>query len=266
MWKISLNLLLIGTLSLMNVHGFVISSRPLPATVLTATTNDNDTTNRRRSGGWNVFRFLEQSSRFASPLSFLSNNQKRDSSITIRPGNVLWKVPDGKNDNPNAFTFAPLDDVIMGGVSSSKFDTTTGTWSGYVTDDNNGGFVGIRSTPNVQWDMSNCRGIQIELSSDNMPRRLKVVVRDSTAFNRVAWTTIVDTSSSKWEKNKATVQIPFSKQVPTIFARKVPDQTFRPSNVVGIQLVYSKFDYDGDVNPYFRVGDVQLQVQAIKAY
>jgi hypothetical protein len=63
-----------------------------------------------------------------------------------------------------------------------------------------------------------------------------------------------------------TIKIPFDKQVPTIFARTVPDQTFEKSNVVGVQLTYSKFEYDGDLNPNFSLGDMDLQLLEMSAY
>ena len=59
--------------------------------------------------------------------------------------------------NSNTFTFAPLDDVVMGGVSSSTFSSATGKWTGIVSESNSGGFIGIRSTPfSNTLDMSEC--------------------------------------------------------------------------------------------------------------
>ena len=66
--------------------------------------------------------------------------------------------------------------------------------------------------------------------------------------------------------NDITVRVPFQDQIPTIFARTVPDQTFQKDNLVGLQLSYSKFEYDGDLNPNFELGDVQLQLLEISAY
>jgi outer membrane lipoprotein SlyB len=175
----------------------------------------------------------------------------------VQPGDILWK-PGGQQQN--SFTFAPLDDVVMGGASSSGFDAATGKWTGQVTDANNGGFVGIRSTPNLQLDMTNCKGLELKLRS-NKQKRLKVAVRDSTEFNGVVWSTSVDL------KNGRVLRVPFAKQVPTVFARIVDDnKPFRKDAVTAMQLVYSKFEYDGKLNPRFELGDVDVQIEEIKAY
>ena len=201
---------------------------------------------------WNIFQFAQQS------LRFVNLGQRPKARITIQPGDLLWK-PGFQND----FTFAPLDDVVMGGASSSNFDTATGQWNGVVTDANNGGFIGIRSTPVVDWNMSNCQGIEVTLNtrSTNTPLRIKVVVRDSTEFNGISWTTSIDVVNGKPTK------IPFAKQVPTVFARTVPNsKPFAKDQVKGIQLVYSKFEYDGKLNDKFALGNFQLQIDEIRAY
>jgi hypothetical protein len=206
---------------------------------------------------WNVFRFAQQSSRFVTlPPPFSSNNS---STKKIQPGDVLWKPSNIRN---NFFpTFAPLDDVVMGGASSSQFNDATGKWTGTVTDANNGGFVGIRTTPNVLLDMSECRGIEIKLYSKKQ-QRIKVALRDSTAFNGIVWSTSVDVTN-----NGRPIKVPFDKQVPTLFARI--DNTAKPfqkDNVTAMQLVYSKFEYEGALNPKFVPGEVDLQVEEIRAY
>lgn len=71
---------------------------------------------------------------------------------------------------------------------------------------------------------------------------------------------------SKNNDGVTTVRIPFNKQIPTLFAKTVPDEAFQKESVVGVQLAYSKFEYDGDLNPKFAVGDVELQILEIKAY
>lgn len=200
---------------------------------------------------WNVFRFLEQSSRFVNPLA-----NARTTKRTVNKGEVLWKAGSRSND----FTFAPLDDVVMGGASASRFDAATGKWTGDVTDANNGGFIGIRSTPFVEYDMSTCQGIQFSITPKEA-LRLKVVVRDSTDFNGIGWTSSVDIPVQG-----ASVKIPFAKQVPTRFAQTVSGQTFTKDQIRGMQLVFSKFEYDGALNPTFRVGNFQVQVQEIRAY
>lgn len=207
---------------------------------------------------------MKQSSKFVSlPNPF----QSTSAAVPIQPGEVLWTPAS------SAFSFGPLDDVVMGGVSSSTFDNDSGVWKGTVTDANNGGFIGIRSFPSFQWNMEGCKGIELKLKG-GQGKRFKVVVRDSTEFNGVCWTTSIDVGEASFmklfkgrdENGVTTVRIPFDKQVPTIFAKTVPDETFNKQSVVGVQVALSKFEYDGDLNPKFSLGDVELQIQEIKAY
>ena len=190
----------------------------------------------------------------------------------LTEGETLWAPSSAQN----FFSFAPLDDVVMGGASSSTIDNNTGVWSGKVTDANNGGFVGIRSTPfrnEMSLDMRDCRGIELKVRLGN-GRRFKFVVRDSTEFNGICWTTAFDSNSqgsgkiivSGPDQNSASIRLPFANQVPTFFAQTVRGKTFDPMNVVGFQLAYSKFEFDGRLNKNFELGNFDLQIVEIKSY
>jgi outer membrane lipoprotein SlyB len=224
---------------------------------------------------WEVFRFLKQSSQFVT-VPFVPRSTKMDQR-TIRPGDVLWRAVgssssgnNSRDENKNVFTMGPLDDVVMGGASSSTFDGATGTWSGSVTDANNGGFIGIRSTPGFEWDMTKCKGLEwkvrlVEPSSSSQQqqqRRFKFVVRDSAEFNGITWTTSKDLNPT----GVNTVRIDFNQQIPALFAKTVPNQTFKKNNVVAVQIAYSKFEYDGKLNPKFSLGDMRLQLLELRAY
>ena len=211
---------------------------------------------------WELGRFVKQSSKFVT-LPFASTPTR-----TILPGDFIWQ-PSMKGD----FTLAPLDDVVMGGVSSSDFDNASGKWVGRVTDANNGGFIGIRSTPSVKYNMEQCKGLVFKFKG-GQGKRFKLVVRDSTDFNGICWTTSANVGSAgnpllalfNAAPETTTVKIPFDSQIPTIFAKTVPDQVFDSSNVVGVQMAYSKFEYDGDLNPNFALGDIELQILEIRAF
>ena len=213
--------------------------------------------NERRP--WELFRFISQSSKFVTlpPLPFAAKSppEKRK----IQPGEIIWAA--GNSDN--FFKFAPLDDVVMGGASSSNIDNNTGMWTGTVTEANNGGFVGVRSTPfqggSLSLDMSECRGIEIRFRQGN-GKRFKFVVRTDTSFNGVCWTTSFDA------KENGNVRIPFSDQVPTIFAKTVSGASFDVKNIVGMQFAYSKFEYDGQLNNNFDLGEFGVQIVEIKTY
>jgi hypothetical protein len=183
---------------------------------------------------WDFLRFMKQSSKFVS----LPKPPSKPSQI--QPGDVIW------SQSSSSFAWGPLDDVVMGGISSSTFDNSNGQWSGFVTDKNSGGFIGIRTTPfSKSLDMSTCNGIELTLKGVGS-KQFKAVIRDSTEFNGVCWTGTFG-GGSKWglwsDKNdeKVTkVKIPFKTLIPAIFAKTVPDQVLKKDNIVGFQLVYSK--------------------------
>ena len=151
----------------------------------------------------------------------------------------------------------------MGGASSSVVDNNTGTWTGTVTDANNGGFVGLRSTPfagGASLDMRGCRGVELRLRKGG-GRRFKFVARDSAEFNGICWATEFDAGGAR-------VRIPFDGQKPTLFGNTATSgKDFDVSNVSGFQLVYSKFQYDGELNKKFQLGEfVFLQILELKSY
>mmetsp|Transcript_24320 Transcript_24320/g.56670 ORF Transcript_24320/g.56670 Transcript_24320/m.56670 type:complete len:258 (-) Transcript_24320:76-849(-) len=210
---------------------------------------------------WELGRFIQQSSKFVSPFG--------NAATTVKPGDVLWepssRVP---------FGFGPLDDVVMGGVSSSTFDNASGKWTGTVTDANNGGFVGIRSFPSLAIDMSACKGIELQLAG-GAGKRYKVSVRDSADFNGIVWAKSVEIGNSnpamklfqqQEDAKPQTIRIPLNQFRATRFAKTIPRQVLRKDRIVGFQLTYSKFEYDGNLNPNFELGPVDVQVQAIRAY
>jgi hypothetical protein len=254
------------------IHGFAtpqpMHSRALEASKLLAGKVDE-----AERLPWDFGRFLQQSSRFVSlPTLFPRALNK----VLVSPGDVIWS----SGSKSNVFTFSPLDDVVMGGASKSGFDTETGIWKGTVTEANNGGFVGIRSTPFYQpLDMSGCTGLKFKLIGGE-GRRFKATVRNSVEFNGVAWTSSFDTKPvpsvafSAFSQNflngggsgVTTVKIPFEKQIPTIFAKTVPNQVFKKDSIQAIQLTYSKFEYNEGLNPNFKLGDFRLQMVEIAGY
>ena len=252
-----------------------------PAVPELAKAPEEETSKQVKREKWDVLRFISQNSKFVSlpkPPIFST------APIKVSPGDTLWKIG---MDNSNTFTFAPLDDVVMGGVSSSTFSSATGKWTGIVSESNSGGFIGIRSTPfSNTLDMSECEGIEITFKGSRN-QIFKAVVRDSTDFNGICWTSTFcgepssqgNSDSSLFSKilgrsNEAmdkidepcTIKISFDELIPTIFARTVPNQKLNKATIEGFQLAYSKFLFDGELNPKFSLGDFSLNMLEIRAY
>lgn len=63
------------------------------------------------------------------------------------------------------------------------------------------------------------------------------------------------------------VRVPFSSFVPVFRARTMPGAPpLDASNICSIQLMLSKFEYDGALNPHFRTGQFELPLERITAY
>ena len=53
--------------------------------------------------------------------------------------------------------------------------------------------------------------------------------------------------------------------MPTLFAKKVPGAKLKTNEINTIQLTYSKFEYDSELNPAFGEGGFELTVESIAA-
>lgn len=164
----------------------------------------------------------------------------------------------------NAELWGALDDVVMGGVSQSglRILTASALFTGVVSTSNSGGFVSIR-TKNFQppLDLSSFTGIQLRLKGDG--QRYKFFIRSSPAWDGVGYAFSFDTVAEHWQ----TISIPFAQLTPVFRAKRQPDApAFVPATVYSFQLMLSKFEYDGDLNPHFQAGPFALELETITAY
>jgi len=157
-----------------------------------------------------------------------------------------------------------LDDVVMGGVSQSGFSLASASalFSGTVSIENSGGFASVR-TRNFEpaIDLSTCEGIELRVKGDG--DRYKFMLRSETRWDGIAYCYSFDTVADTW----ITVRIPFAEMIPIFRAKTVREAgAIDASQIRSIQLMLSKFEYDGALNPHFSPGFFQLQVESIKAY
>jgi hypothetical protein len=156
-----------------------------------------------------------------------------------------------------------LDDVVMGGVSQSTMRLADGVayFSGIVSTANSGGFASVR-TRNLEppLDLSRYEGAELRVKGDG--NRYKFMLRSETRWDGVAHCFSFDTVADQWSR----VQIPFADLIPVFRARTVADSPVDPGHVVAWQLMLSKFEYDGALNPHFEPGFFQLQVESIQVY
>lgn len=88
-------------------------------------------------------------------------------------------------------------------------------------------------------------------------------VRTNTDWDAVGYTSGFDTVKGEWQS----IRLPFSSFVPIFRAKTVKDAPpFDTSNIASLQLIYSKFESDGKLNPHFEAGPFELPISQIKTY
>lgn len=219
---------------------------------------------------WDVGRFIQTLDYFEA-LPVVSWIQ---SMIQPRPNPVVDMKPSQDNEKilfdfstPSgevAQTWGALDDVVMGGVSSSSIQQTDGkaVFSGIVSTDNSGGFASARTRNfNPAIDLSGYTGIKLRVKGDG--NRYKFLMRDDDGWDSIAYSHSFDTMAQEW----IDVQIPFAQLMPVFRAKTLSNaMPFNSSQVRSLQLMLSKFEYDGALNPNFQPGQFRLEVAAIAAY
>ncbi len=157
-----------------------------------------------------------------------------------------------------------VDDVVMGGVSASniQFLENTAVFAGNVSTANSGGFASIR-TKNFYpcFNLSAYPGVELRVKGDG--QRYKLFLRTDTKWDGVGYSYSFDTVDNTW----ITVRVPFSDLIPVFRAKVVQNcPPINTSQVSSFQLMLSKFEYDGALNPKFSPGGFALQIESIKAY
>ncbi|MEM8722650.1 MAG: CIA30 family protein [Cyanobacteria bacterium P01_G01_bin.39] len=169
--------------------------------------------------------------------------------------------------NPNADLkeiWGAVDDVVMGGVSQSqiRLGTDQAYFSGVVSTDNNGGFASVRTRNFTQpIDLSDYEGIEIRVVGDG--KRYKFITRCEGKWDGIGYCYSFDTVYNF----PTTIRIPFKDLIPVFRAKTVKEASqFDAAKVFSLQLMLSKFEYDGELNPKFEAGSFQLGIEYIKAY
>lgn len=162
-----------------------------------------------------------------------------------------------------AAMWGPLNDGVMGGLSQSQFRQvgTSGVFSGCVSTENSGGFASVRTRDfQPPLDLTGYAGIELRLRGDG--NRYKFFLRPENRWDGLAFCRSFDTVNDQW----ITVQLPFAQFVPVIRAKTVSGVSLDLSQIYSLQLMLSKFELDGRLNPHFTPGPFQLQIEAIAAY
>lgn len=112
----------------------------------------------------------------------------------------------------------PVDDVVMGGRSRSRFRTTadgTAVFEGLVSLANGGGFASVRGGLD-NTDCSGCVGVRMRMRGDG--RRYRLTLRNDRRLSGVNHQHAFDTEANAWTE----VTLPFTDFVPR-FRGRTPD-------------------------------------------
>lgn len=157
-----------------------------------------------------------------------------------------------------------LDDVVMGGVSASEFRLSNGVgqFTGRVSTANSGGFASIRTRNlNPPLDLSHYQGIALTVRGDG--QRYKFFVRPDDRWDGIGYAASFDTVANTW----ITIRMPFKDFIPVLRAKTAREQPpLDPKQVYSFQVMLSKFEYDGALNPQFAAGQFRLEIATIDAF
>lgn len=107
-------------------------------------------------------------------------------------------------------SWIPVNDVVMGGVSHSRFDyggESTAEFSGTVSLKNSGGFASVRSAPSL-YDLGKYAGLLLRVQGDG--KKYKMNLRTEATLDGVQYQAVFKTEAGAWTE----ILIPFSKFVP----------------------------------------------------
>ena len=157
-----------------------------------------------------------------------------------------------------------VDDVVMGGVSQSNIQLSSekAVFFGNVSTENNGGFASVRTKNfDPSFNLSGYEGVEIRVKGDG--KRYKFIIRTETSWDGTGYCYSFDTQADTW----INVKIPFKELTPVFRAKTVKDAPkIDAGKICSLQLMLSKFEYDGELNPNFSAGAFILEVETIKAY
>ena len=112
-----------------------------------------------------------------------------------------------------------INDVVMGGVSESKFEfnsDSTATFWGTVSPDNNGGFASVRTL--LENEFKDFKEVIIRVKGDGNIYNLRF--RTNKNFDGYSYQAKFKTEVEKWIE----IKLPFDNFEPVFRGRKVPNQ------------------------------------------
>jgi len=151
----------------------------------------------------------------------------------------------------NASAWQIVNDAVMGGISTSKFDVTNAVavFRGEVSLENNGGFASVRSSPERR-DLAGLDAFVARVRGDG--RRYKFTVRTESGFDTPLYQCVFTPKRGEWAEHR----LAFKDFVATFRGRVLTDvPVLDPARVVSVGFLIS----DKQEGPF------KLEVAWIKA-
>lgn len=177
-------------------------------------------------------------------------NESQADDADLPPGSPLVVVDFASPAEIGAWS--AIDDVVMGGVSSSALVASgegSALFTGEISLEHGGGFASVRS-PSTRRALAGQRGLRVRFRGDG--RRYKLRVRTSADFEGVAFQAPFTTRPGSW----IMIELPFVDFVPVLRGRVVPGSApLDPGAILSFGFLIS----DG------QVGRFRLEVASIEA-
>ncbi len=166
--------------------------------------------------------------------------------------------------------WSTLNDSIMGGRSSGSCSAgSEGLLMESEVVEEGGGFVSCRSADFVPpLDLSAYGGLALELDGDGRRYKLAIACADRVTGaaelipGGLRWVAEFDTEPSGTTR----VVLPFQRLTASVRARSLGlPLRFDPSRIKRLQILHSKFNDSGGLNPGFRAGPLRLLLRRIEA-
>jgi NADH dehydrogenase [ubiquinone] 1 alpha subcomplex assembly factor 1 len=137
----------------------------------------------------------------------------------------------------NSPAWQTVNDVVMGGVSTSSFQILTNggaVFNGVVSLEHNGGFASVRSST-AHHDLTGSRCFVIRLRGDG--RGYKFTARTETGFDAPLYQCAFETKRGEWEEH----QLAFKDFVPTFRGRILTGvPPLDPGKITSVGLLISE--------------------------
>jgi monofunctional biosynthetic peptidoglycan transglycosylase len=137
--------------------------------------------------------------------------------------------------------WSPLNDTVMGGFSTSRFEPVEGAmrFSGQLSQDNRGGFASIRDKRQLR-DLSATDGLELRVLGDGRTYSLMIWTDDTV--DRVYYTASFTPTDGQWE----TLLLEWADFRPYFRGFWVAQKELDPSRIVSLGLMIS----DGETGPF----------------